>query len=113
MHAEMAWQRGWGVAMRMARISRVVAASGVMAAAIFDLTGSLPAGLAAAFVALGLGALDLLPFAAAALPTLAALAAICIRLWPELGLEAAAATVRLNAEQMAAVIAAQLPRPGE
>jgi hypothetical protein len=80
----------------------------VIAGASFDLSGSaLLAGLAA-LVPLGLGLSNLAPFAALGLPALVAAAAAGARLWPETGLDLAAAALWENADQVRTLILAGL-----
>ncbi len=80
----------------------------VIALASFDLSGStLVAGLAA-LVPLGLGLPNLAPFAALGLPVLVAIVAAGARLWPELGLDLAAASLWENAGHVRTVILAGL-----
>jgi hypothetical protein len=80
----------------------------VIALASFDLSGSaLIAGLAA-LVPLGLGLPNLAPFAALGLPALVAAAAVAARLWPETGLDLAAAALWENAGRVRTLILAGL-----
>ena len=80
-------------------------ASALLYWAVWDLPGSAAAGLMLSVVPLALGVSNAMPFAAMALPVIAATAAIAARLWPELGLDAAAASLRDHAEQVRQLMA--------
>lgn len=85
-------------------IIKSVLASALLYWAVWDLTGSAATGLLLATVPLALGISNIMPFAATALPVVAAVVAVAARLWPELGLDAAAATLRDHADQVRQLI---------
>ena len=92
----------------MKLVIKSVLAAAVLTWAVWDLTGNAAAGLLLAVIPLALGISNLMPFAATALPAIALAAAIAARFWPDLGLDAAAATLRDNAQQAAQVLAQRL-----
>lgn len=81
-----------------------VLASALLFWAVWDLSGSIVAGLMLSILPLALGLSNLMPFAAVAVPVAAATAAIAMRLWPEFGLDAAAASLRDHADQVRLLI---------
>lgn len=81
-------------------IIKSMLASALLSWAVWDLTGSAATGLLLAVVPLALGISNIMPFAATALPVAVAVIAVAVRMWPELGLDAAAATLRDHADQV-------------
>ena len=93
--------------MTMTRlIIKSVLASALLFWAVWDLTGSAAAATLLALLPLALGVSNAMPFAAFTLPVAVAIAAIAVRVWPELGLDAAAASLRDHAEQVRQLIVA-------
>lgn len=93
--------------MTMTRlIIKSVFASALLFWAVWDLTGSAAGALLLATLPLALGVSNLMPFAAFSLPVAVAIAAAAVRIWPELGLDVAAASFRDHADQVRQLIVA-------
>lgn len=93
----------------MLRIVKSLTASGLLAWAVLDLSGSTGLAVTAALVPLGLGMSNLLPFATMALPVVMAGVAVAGRLVPDGTIDAAATTLMENAGHVRGVVAAHWP----